>query len=293
MVAEVIDSASLAATVLRATEAFVVLVDSSERIIAANPAVAHASGRSESDLVGADAGTVLVVPRDAPDFRHALRLATRRGLPSAKEHDFPNADDEGRRAIAWSVSSVASAPTVIACVGVDVTATRNEFEVLRSRAVTDELTGLPNRAGLLEQLAGMAGTGAAVVFCDLNGFKAVNDSLGHEAGDAVLVQVARRLKQTVRGEDFVARLGGDEFVIVVPPDPSSNFEMFGRRLLRAMRQPMMLPGAVAANVGMSIGMSVLEPGQDPATVLSEADHNMYVMKSSQPSRALGGEPPAT
>lgn len=288
MVAELLDLRLLAESVLRATDAFVVLVDSSERIIAVNPTVVQATGRDEAELIGADAVAALVVPRDAPDFRQALRLAARRTLPTSHEHDFPAVDDVGRRAIAWSVSAVAAAPVVIACFGVDVTATRNEFEVLRGRAVTDELTGLPNRAGLLEQLAGMAGTGAAVVFCDLNGFKAVNDSLGHDAGDAVLVQVARRLKQTVRGEDFVARLGGDEFVIVVPPDPNSNFEAFGRRLLRAMRQPMMLPGGVAANVGMSIGSAVLEAGHDPASVLIQADRNMYVMKSSQPSRALGG-----
>lgn len=293
MVAELLDLGSLAETALRATDAFVVLVDSSEHILAVNPAVLAATGQTEADLLDADAVAALVVPRDAPDFRKSLRLAARRGLASAHEHDLPALDDVGRRAIAWSVSIIRSAPTVVACIGVDVTATRNEFEVLRGRAVTDELTGLPNRAGLLEQLAGMAGTGAAVVFCDLNGFKAVNDTLGHDAGDAVLVQVARRLKQTVRGEDFVARLGGDEFVIVVPPDPNSNFEAFGRRLLRAMRQPMMLPGGVAANVGMSIGSAVLEAGHDPATVLSQADSNMYLMKSSQPSRALGGEMAAT
>ncbi|MEP7055104.1 MAG: GGDEF domain-containing protein [Actinomycetota bacterium] len=292
MVAGLLDLGSLAESVLRVTEAFVVLADSSETILVANPTVMAATGKTEADLTGEDAVSTLVVPRDAPGFRQALRLAARRSLPTAQEFEFPAVDDVGRRAIAWSVSIVGSAPTVVACIGVDVTATRNEFEVLRGRAVTDELTGLPNRAGLLEQLATHAGTGAAVVFCDLNGFKAVNDTLGHDAGDAVLVQVARRLKQTVRGEDFVARLGGDEFVIVVPPDPNSNFEAFGRRLLRAMRQPMMLPGGLAANVGMSIGSAVLGAGEDPALVLSQADHNMYLMKSSQPSRALGGPAPA-
>lgn len=288
MRAELLDLISLPEAVLRRTDAFVVLVDGSEKILAVNPTVAEATGRSAAELVDTDAVAALVVPREAPDFRKALRLAVRRSLSSAQEHDFPALNEVGRRAIAWSVSAVRSAPTVVACIGVDVTATRNEYEVLRGRAVTDELTGLPNRAGLLEQLAGMAGTGAAVVFCDLNGFKAVNDTLGHDAGDAVLVQVARRLKQTVRGEDFVARLGGDEFVIVVPPDPNSNFEAFGRRLLRAMRQPMMLPGGLAANVGMSIGSAVLEAGSDPVSVLGQADTNMYLMKSSQPSRALGG-----
>jgi cyclic di-GMP phosphodiesterase Gmr len=293
VLAELLDLGSLSDAVLRGTEAFVVLVDSAERILAVNPSVLAATGLDSTQLVGTDAVTALVIPRDAPDFRQALRLAAKRGLASATEHDFPADDELSRRAIAWSVSPVGGGPTVVVCIGIDVTATRNEFEVLRNRAVTDELTGLPNRAGLLEQLTGMAGTGAAVVFCDLNGFKAVNDTLGHEAGDAVLVQVARRLKQTVRGEDFVARLGGDEFVIVVPPDPTSDFEAFGRRLLRAMRQPMMLPGAVAANVGMSIGYAVLDVGEDPALVLSKADQNMYLMKSNQPSRALTSQPPAS
>jgi diguanylate cyclase (GGDEF)-like protein len=131
----------------------------------------------------------------------------------------------------------------------------------------------------------MAGSGASVVFCDLNGFKAVNDTHGHAAGDAVLVQIARRLKRTVRGEDFVARLGGDEFVIVVPPDPCSDFEALARRLLRGTDQPMILPGPIVANVGMSIGMAVLVVGEDPADVLTLADHNMYLMKSRHATRA--------
>ena len=109
----------------------------------------------------------------------------------------------------------------------------------------------------------MEGSGASVVFCDLNGFKAVNDTHGHAAGDSVLVQIGRRLKRTVRGEDFVARLGGDEFVIVVPPDPSSDFAALARRLLRATDQPLILPGPIVATVGMSIGVSILERARMP------------------------------
>jgi len=190
----------------------------------------------------------------------------------------------GSRGVAWSITRVSESPCLIACVGVDITATRDEVEHLRARATTDALTGLPNRAGLLDHLAVMAGTGASVVFCDLNGFKSVNDSLGHAAGDAVLAQTARRLQRTVRGEDFVARLGGDEFVIVVPPSPEASFDGLARRLLRAIEQPMILPGGVAATIGMSIGEAVLAPGVEPADVLTRADAEMYKMKSRKPTR---------
>ena len=273
------------AQIWRTTDALVLLVDHAEKVIAANPAACAALGVDEVQLIGTDA-TSIVVPREQPDFRRALRGASRSGLAFAHEHELPDAGERGRRSVAWSVSRTCTSPTVVSCIGVDVTATRNEFEVLRSRAVTDELTGLPNRAGLVEHMTTVATNGASVVFCDLNGFKAVNDAYGHSAGDAVLVQIARRLKRTVRGEDFVARIGGDEFVIVVPSEPPSDFEGLGRRLLRATDQPMILPGPIVANVGMSIGMAVLLPGQDPAHALTVADENMYRMKSRQTTRAV-------
>jgi diguanylate cyclase (GGDEF)-like protein/PAS domain S-box-containing protein len=268
-----------------ATGALVLLVDQDERVVAANPAMCAAVGFTEDDLVGRDASD-LVVPREAPDFRHALRGAIRDGLPFAPEHELTAESGVARRCIAWSISRTAESPALVVCIGVDVTATRNAFDLVLCRSVTDDLTGLPNRAALLEHLAAVAGTGASVVFCDLNGFKAVNDEYGHNAGDAVLVQIARRLKRTVRGEDFVARLGGDEFVIVVLPDPSSDFEALARRLLRATDQPMILPGPIVANVGISIGMAVLGPGDDPVAVLSAADLNMYLMKSRHATRAV-------
>ena len=266
------------------TGALVLVVDDSARVVAANPAVCLALGLAHRDLVGRDAGDV-VVPREVAVFRHELRAALRSDVPSTHEHELRTVAGDDRRAIAWSMTRTSESPAVIGCIGVDVTAARTHSDLLRDRAVTDELTGLPNRAGLLDQLARMAGSGASVVFCDLNGFKQINDTHGHAAGDAVLVQIARRLKRTVRGEDFVARLGGDEFVIVAPPDANSDFPMLARRILRATDQPMILPGPVVATVGMSIGMAVLEHGAEPATVLTLADHNMYQMKSRRTTQA--------
>jgi diguanylate cyclase (GGDEF)-like protein/PAS domain S-box-containing protein len=269
----------------RATEALVLLVDQDDRVVAANPAMCAAFAATEDDLVGQDAAD-LVVPREAPDFRRALRSALREGIAVAPEHELRSTDGIPRRCIGWSISRIAQSPAIAACIGVDVTVTRNAFDQVLSKSVTDDLTGLPNRSALLEHLTALAGSGASVVFCDLNGFKAVNDEHGHTAGDAVLVQIARRLKRTVRGEDFVARLGGDEFVIVVPPDPSSDFEALARRLLQATDQPMILPGPIVANVGISIGMAVLGRGDDPVAVLNEADRNMYLMKSRHATRAV-------
>jgi diguanylate cyclase (GGDEF)-like protein/PAS domain S-box-containing protein len=254
------------------------LVDDAQRIVAANPAACDALGPTQDDLVGRDA-VGIVVPRDVAAFRHELRAAFCSDRPGIYEHELRGVAEGARRVIAWSISQASRAAGHIGCVGVDVTAARNDSDLLRTRAVTDELTGLANRSGLREHLARMAGTGASVVFCDLNGFKAINDAHGHDVGDAVLVQVGRRLQRTVRGEDFVARIGGDEFVIVAPPDINSDFEMLARRILRATDQPMILPGPIVATVGISIGMAVLEPGTDPAAVLSLADHDMYRMKS--------------
>ena len=283
-----VDVETMGPALLRQTGALIALIEPNGRIRSVNPAAVRGAGTPLDDLIGGDVD-MLITPRDLPDFRRALLVVGRGHEVDEREYGVGPVTGE-MRSIAWSLT-VQPDSGLVFCVGVDVTATRQEFEMLRSKAITDPLTGLPNRAGLLEQLTSLRGSGASVVFCDLNAFKAVNDTLGHSVGDAVLVQVARRLRRTVRGEDFVARLGGDEFVIVVPPDPSANFDILGRRLLRAMDQPMMLPGGLTVTVGMSIGESVLAPGEDVEQVLDAADHNMYRMKSRQPTRAMAAPRP--
>ena len=282
-----VDAPQLAAAVAQMwarTGALMLLVDDAARVIAANPAACGALGLTEHAAVGRDA-VEFVVPREVADFRHELRTALDSGASATHEHELRSVMGAGRRVVAWSMSGTSCSPAALACIGVDVTAARNDSDMLRERAVTDELTGLANRSGLRDHLVRMAGSGASVLFCDLNGFKAINDAHGHDVGDAVLVQVARRLKRAVRGEDFVARIGGDEFVIVAPPDADADFAVLARRILQATNQPMILAGPVVATVGMSIGMAILEPGTDPAEVLSLADHDMYKMKSRRTTKA--------
>jgi len=278
--------AEAARRALELTGVLALIVDDQQRIVMMNPALRAAIQTCGDVLDVGDDAARCVASKLAPDFRRSVRDAAH-GSASVAEYALRAPDGVNARSIAWTFGRIETNPCRVACIGVDVTATRNEVEDLRLRAVTDELTGLANRAGLLEYLSTASATGATVIFCDLDGFKRVNDTLGHAAGDAVLVQTARRLVRTVRGEDFVARLGGDEFVIVVPQDAHTSFEGLGRRLLRAIEQPMILPGGVAATVGMSIGEAQLSPGADPAVVLHAADGNMYKMKSRLPTRMSG------
>jgi diguanylate cyclase (GGDEF)-like protein/PAS domain S-box-containing protein len=158
---------------------------------------------------------------------------------------------------------------------------------LRHQAFHDPLTGLANRALLTDRaeqaLARSARSGAivAVVLVDLDGFKFVNDSLGHQIGDVVLCEVARRLESLVRSEDTVARLGGDEFVILI--DDVSGLEeteALGKRICDVLRPRLELPGwnyAVTASVGVAMGSA---SEVDVNDLVRDADTAMYVVKTS-------------
>ncbi|WP_430787205.1 diguanylate cyclase domain-containing protein [Actinoplanes sp. G11-F43] len=161
-------------------------------------------------------------------------------------------------------------------------------ERLRNAAMRDHLTGLPNRL-LLEDRLAQAGLRAArepgyrfaVLLLDLDGFKAVNDSLGHAAGDQLLVQVARRLTQQLRRTDTVARLGGDEFVVLIDDVSGPGGDEAVRASIRAsVTEPYLIDGQ-RVEVGLSIGSAVSGDGcSDPDLLLREADAAMYQAKSA-------------
>ncbi len=157
-------------------------------------------------------------------------------------------------------------------------------EQLRHQALHDDLTGLPNRtlfADRLEQaMARAARTGQppAVLFLDVDHFKTVNDSLGHKAGDKLLVQLADRLRQHTRGGESVARLGGDEFAVLLPDATGVDVAVtVADRLLRAVQVPFRLQGRDIV-AGVSIGIVLVRPGDDPDTALRNADAAMYRAK---------------
>ena len=158
---------------------------------------------------------------------------------------------------------------------------------LAELAFHDALTGLPNRALLTDRLtlalaqATRAHVGVGILFFDLDGFKAVNDTLGHGAGDLLLQGVAQRLASCVRKSDTVARLGGDEFVIVLGEVPRrERIEAIAHEALAALRQPFAL-AATEVHIGASIGLAVFPThGETPATLLGAADGAMYAAKQA-------------
>ena len=160
-------------------------------------------------------------------------------------------------------------------------------------AVTDALTGLADRVGFSgavelqvaarqETVPPGAGHGFAVLLIDLDRFKAVNDTMGHSAGDALLVAVARRLRRAIRASDFVARLGGDEFAILLAP-PAGQDAVAGvaKRIVELLSQPYLLDGRVAA-IGTSIGVALSPPECELAgeMLLRQADLAMYQAKQA-------------
>ncbi len=194
----------------------------------------------------------------------------------------------------------------------DISETVEVEQRLTDVALHDALTGLPNRRLLADRL-GAALTGATrsgeqivVLFCDLDGFKHVNDTAGHAAGDVVLTTTASRLQAVLRPEDTIARVGGDEFVIVLRPtrgrsgpasglaadgvdpgsaDPRAATRMIARRITQALREPIEIDGT-AHVVTVSIGATFARAGDDPEATLRDADSAMYDAKAMGKDRLV-------
>ncbi|MEV4702646.1 GGDEF domain-containing protein [Actinoplanes sp. NPDC049316] len=167
---------------------------------------------------------------------------------------------------------------------------RAEQDLLRL-ATADVLTGLPNRAACLDRLsadlaAGGPQPGVAVLFCDLDGFKPVNDRLGHAAGDELLVAVAQRLRGCVREADLVSRFGGDEFVVVCRDhDPRGAVDAVCARIRDMVREPIPVAGQ-EVRIGVSAGGAFAGPGTTTDDLIRRADLAMYEAKRSKSVGAL-------
>ena len=170
---------------------------------------------------------------------------------------------------------------------------------LQHRAARDDLTGLTNRAEFHRRLSGLldpsgVNNPVALLFLDLDGFKAVNDTAGHSSGDEVLIEVGHRLRALVRAEDIVARLGGDEFV-VARQDRDGNVAARTAALVARVQQSLGLPFKTSAGehlVGVSVGSVIANAGEDSALALARADAAMYEDKRQRKTPpAVDGPPP--
>ncbi len=288
-------------------------------IIYASPGM-HILGLTTAELedFGPDAVAALVHPEDR-DRLAALSVASG-ALEDGQslQERFRARHTDGR----WLWLSLRATPfrrdgsrKVIEVLAVvrDVTDLVQAEERLTHAARHDPLTGLPNRAFLIEILDAALersradGREVAVLFCDLDGFKRVNDTGGHSAGDAVLQETARRMQGVLRAEDTVARVGGDEFVVVIEPWNRDDFDetfaqtreteptrglavQFAERMIDALSRPIHIRGldyVVTASVGITY--VTLAPDADPAVVtvdkvLRQADAAMYWAKERGKNR---------
>ncbi len=170
-------------------------------------------------------------------------------------------------------------------VGVLQAEAEHSKEKLALAAAHDHMTGLANRTAFLETLkAALAAAGdkpssVAVLFCDLIAFKAVNDTFGHDVGDAVLVDVAARFDSCTRSKDLVARYAGDEFVVLVPDLESPRHAvMLARRLIASLDDPLVVAGQ-SVQIGVSIGIAVSSSSRNTVrALLHQADLAMYTAK---------------
>ena len=256
-----------------------------------NPAFERITGYSLDEAVGRDSRFMA-----APGMDAEARVLLRRAIDDRHEVNVTFRNQRKNGELFWNdltITPVADEKgRVTHFIGVinDVTALKQRTAHLEHEVNHDALTGLANRTLLwdrLEQAIHMAQRNkslVATVLMDLNGFKKINDTLGHEAGDEVLTVVAHRLLSSVRDSDTVARLSGDEFVLVLVNQPSLRFTL---RMVERLRQGMMRPVVFGGNeidVGASIGVSVFpHDGNTAFELVRAADVAMYHGKAARRS----------
>ncbi|GAA3441010.1 GGDEF domain-containing protein [Planomonospora venezuelensis] len=185
--------------------------------------------------------------------------------------------------LATIVASAACAAFVLARFTTAVREQERMQAELAYQAHHDPLTGLVNRTVMhdtLEETVRVSGTGAAVLYLDLDGFKEINDRHGHDAGDAVLVEIAGRLSAAMDGTGLVARLGGDEFVLLRPESSAEETVRLAERVLEEIPRPVLFRGhrlSVGASIGIAVHSGDLSEGT-PTEMLRAADTAMYSAK---------------
>lgn len=279
----------LAATVFRSTQEGVAITDSGGHVLAVNPAFERITEYTEDEVRGQNLRLLASGRHERSYFHTMWRDLLSRGHWQA---EIWNRRKGGEVYPGWlTVSAVRNdAGETTSYVGVftDITRIQHAETQLEHLAHHDALTDLPNRLLLHSRLehtlerAHRGQTTCAVLFLDLDRFKAVNDQLGHQAGDELLKAASRRLRLHLRENDTVARLGGDEFVIVLEDLASSEgAAVVARAIIERMQQTFHLPGGHEAHVGCSVGISLFpDDGHDADTLIQHADIALYKAKEA-------------
>ncbi|WP_438749852.1 diguanylate cyclase domain-containing protein [Pararhizobium sp. O133] len=230
------------------------------------------------------------IDNPARDRRH--RLLAEEGSYELEEVDITYADGTIIPTLISAQRTVVDGVSFDVEVIVDVSArVRQQREIenaLKASARTDALSGLPNRACFDEVVTESVARSMlndrklALAFIDLNGFKAVNDTLGHAAGDEVLRIIASRLRESFRATDFIARVGGDEFVVLLDVDLklAGDIQQNLQDAMERVFKPIPIDGHVTYT-GAAVGVTFLRPDDTPASFIKRADEYMYIAKTTE------------
>ncbi|WP_420474815.1 putative bifunctional diguanylate cyclase/phosphodiesterase [Noviherbaspirillum sp. ST9] len=263
----------------------------------AGGSVVYASQRA-AELIG-DVGTSgrhladLVDQADRPAVEALIAQASAASMPSKSNVRILTASGPIWIELQISAFTAANGETELLAVGRDISSQQATEERLRHMATHDALTGLPNRSLLSDRIrmaiaqARRTGRGFSVLALDLDGFKKVNDALGHPVGDALLRVAAMRLSETLRNADTLARVGGDEFVAVLPGAVTeTEIQTIARRMISTMQLPFDIQGHILY-VGTSIGAAVFpDHGDSEVKLLAHADTAMYRAKETGKARCV-------
>lgn len=266
------------------------LIPHDQSPIRINPAFQRISGLSEPVLTVAQFRS-LFHPEETQRLLNIEQLLAEGRSIEQVELRLQHADGSWRW-ISWSCPAPNAQDPVQYALARDITARRHHEENLKVQATTDSLTGLYNRGAFLGRLDSMLSSpvedsqSLALLFIDLDGFKLINDTLGHDAGDEVLRTCARRIRRAVRQQDICGRLGGDELtVLLVGRLSDESAVMVGEKLLEQIQQPILLSSGGVVSLSASIGVAMdFANGDRPMDLLRQADTAMYRAKRSGKSR---------
>ena len=276
----------LSAQVFQTASEGIMVLDHDLRITMVNPAFTQITGWLSSELIGRKPPQLT---RDDTDHQAGLLMYETAKTSGRWQGEQWNLRRDGERyAERIGISTIHDEQGEVmqyVVVFSDITKRKLDEERIRKQANFDALTGLPNRALFLDRLGQTVNQASrndqmvGLMFIDLDGFKLVNDTLGHDMGDLLLQEAGRRLSACIRSGDTVARLGGDEFTILMPNlGTYQNAPLVAGRVLESLKKPFDLAGKEAF-VSASIGITVYpDDARDAPTMLKNADAAMYRAK---------------
>jgi diguanylate cyclase (GGDEF)-like protein/PAS domain S-box-containing protein len=280
------ENLQLASTVFQASPEAIVITDANNRIVAVNPAFTRITQYEPHEAIGHDP-KLLSSGAQGKDFYNAMWSSIQ--AFGSWQGEIVNRRKNGEHYSEWlTINTVRDEHGEVRqriAIFSDITDKKRSEEIIWRQANYDILTGLPNRRlfhdRLMQELKreGREQSSLALMFIDLDHFKEVNDTLGHEAGDNLLMQASKRIAGCIRESDTLARLGGDEFTVVMPglSDPQ-RLGTLADTIIHVLARPFLI-GEATAYVSASIGITLYpQDATDLSSLLKNADQAMYVAK---------------